>query len=102
MSTVAILGLGLIGGSLASALAASGRRVIGYDRSAETARLALQAGVITSVIGDDLAGLEDAATVVLAVPVGDAAALLKRAAPRLAQAELITDVGSTKRSICAA
>ena len=102
MSTVAVLGLGLIGGSLARALAVRGETVLGYDRSPNVSLRAIEAGIVTYDIADDLSGLEEADTVVLAVPVNDAPVLLERAAPRLATTRLITDVGSTKRSICAA
>ena len=102
MSTVAVLGLGLIGGSLARALAVRGETVLGYDRSPDVSRRAIEAGIVKYDIADDLSGLEEADTVVLAVPVNDAPALLRLAEPRLNHAKLITDAGSTKRSICAA
>jgi prephenate dehydrogenase len=101
VSTVAVLGLGLIGGSLARALAVRGDTVLGYDRSPDVSLRAIEAGIVTYDVADDLGGLEEAESVVLAVPVSDASALLKRAAPRLKTTRLITDVGSTKRSICA-
>ncbi len=102
MSTVAILGLGLMGGSLARALAARGVQVLGYDRLPDVSRLAWEAGVLNAVMGEEFEGLDQADTVVLAVPVNDAPALLGRIASRVTNAQLITDVGSTKRSICAA
>lgn len=98
---IAVLGLGLIGGSLARDLAASGATVWGYDTDATTMRRARRAGVIAGIIGDDLARLAEARTVVLAVPVDVAPALLERARPHLGGAALITDVGSTKRRIVA-
>ena len=102
MSTVAVLGLGLIGGSLARALAVRGETVLGYDRLPDVSLRAIEAGIVTYDIADDLGGVEEADIVILAVPVNDAPALLSRAAPRLNTTRLITDVGSTKRSICAA
>ena len=102
MSTVAVLGLGLIGGSIARALAVRGETVLGYDRSPDVLLRAIEAGIVTYDIADDLGGLDEADTVVLAVPVNEAPALLRRAAPRMNHAMLITDAGSTKRSICAA
>jgi prephenate dehydrogenase len=97
----AVLGLGLIGGSLARDLAASGATVWGYDADATATHRARRAGVIAEIIGDDLARLAGARTVVLAVPVDVAPALLERARPHLGGAVLITDVGSTKRRIVA-
>ena len=101
MSSVAILGLGLIGGSLARDLAAAGMDVIGYDRARESLRAAKASGVLTDVLGPDLQGLEDIDYVILAVPVNAAPRLLEQAAPRMQSTLLIMDVGSTKRMICA-
>jgi prephenate dehydrogenase len=100
MNTIAILGLGLMGGSLARRLAELGETVIGYDQSNDIVAAALAEGVLNAAIADDFSGLEQADTVVLAVPVTATAPLLERAIPRLDRATLITDVGSTKRSIC--
>jgi prephenate dehydrogenase len=97
--TVAILGLGLIGGSLARDLAARGVRVMGWDADSEAMRLAVESGAVHHPLGDDLAEVDQADTVVLAVPVLAAPDLLRRMAPRLAGARLITDAGSTKSSI---
>ncbi|MDQ8153493.1 MAG: prephenate dehydrogenase/arogenate dehydrogenase family protein [Gemmatimonadota bacterium] len=96
---VAILGLGLIGGSLARELAARGLEVWGFDADESATRDAYRAGVIARVFDGGLRALEEARTVVLAVPVDAAASLLERAAPHLNAAALVTDVGSTKRSI---
>ena len=96
--TAAVIGLGLIGGSLARDLAARGVRVLGFDREAETMRAAAAAGVETldAAAGERLA---EAELVVVAVPVTAAAALLAELAPALAPGCVGTDLGSTKRSI---
>ena len=96
---IAILGLGLIGGSLARDLAASGATVWGYDADAAATRGAVRAGVIDRVIDRRLRALDEARTVVFAVPVDVAPVLLERSRAHVTQAALITDVGSTKRSI---
>lgn len=96
---IAILGLGLIGGSLARDLAARGATVWGFDADASATRHAYRAGVIARVVDRRLRALRDAETVVLAVPVDAAPALLEQARPHLEHAALITDVGSTKRRI---
>jgi prephenate dehydrogenase len=95
----AVLGLGLIGGSLARDLAASGATVWGYDADAVTMRRARRSGVIGEFIDPGLTRLAGARTVVLAVPVDVAPVLLERARPYLDGASLVTDVGSTKRRI---
>ncbi|MHB1313240.1 MAG: prephenate dehydrogenase [Gemmatimonadaceae bacterium] len=97
----AIIGLGLIGGSLARDLAAQGATVWGYDTDAAAVRSARRAGVVQRAIGADLALLAEAQTVVFAVPVDVAPVLLERARPYLDGAALITDVGSTKHRIVA-
>lgn len=103
--TVAVIGLGLIGGSLARDLVARGVRVLGHDRDAATAREACAAGVLCGgieVAGDAPDGLQAAEVVIVATPVDEAPAVLAslgraRAQGRLG-ARLVTDVGSTKRS----
>ncbi len=94
--TVAILGLGLIGGSLARDLAARGARVLGFDTDAATLRAARRARAIHGAIGASFTELRQATIVVLAVPVDTAPALLERASSFLDAAVLVTDVGSTK------
>ncbi len=96
---VAILGLGLIGGSLAHDLSALGATVWGFDADKAATRHARRAGVIDRVIDANLRALSDAETVVLAVPVDIAPVLLEQACARVQHAALITDVGSTKRRI---
>jgi prephenate dehydrogenase len=100
--TIAIAGLGLIGGSLARDLAARGIVVLGYDADPATTRAALEAGVIRATLGPDLAGVEAADALVIATPVASAPMVLEAAAPRLHQLRLISDVGSTKQGIIAA
>jgi len=100
--TVAIAGLGLIGGSLARDLAGRGVRVLGYDADRATLEDALASGVVADELGDGWEGVEAAGVLVLAVPVGAAAAVLERARPHSTGLRLITDVGSTKGSIVAA
>ncbi|MBI3568753.1 MAG: prephenate dehydrogenase/arogenate dehydrogenase family protein [Gemmatimonadetes bacterium] len=97
--TVAILGLGLIGGSLARDLSQRGARVLGYDTDPAAIVEARKARAIRAAIGEDFEALRTATIVVLAVPVDVAPALLERASHFLDAAELVTDVGSTKLRI---
>lgn len=102
MTSVAILGLGQIGGSLAAAL--TGRklaRVIGVTRKPETARRAKAMGLLASA-GTDLAALGDADIVVLATPVRTLLRQIPQVATRVRPDALLTDVGSTKTEILAA
>lgn len=92
--TVGIVGLGLMGGSLARDLAAAGWRVQGTDRDGGTERRAREARVIAGPI--EPARLD---ALVLAVPVRAAPGWLRRLAPELTPETVVTDVGSTKRSV---
>lgn len=99
---VAIIGLGLMGGSLARDLADLGVHVLGYDRHTAIVEAALHSGTIAAPLPHDLAGLDAARIVVLATPVDAAAATLPAVARESHPAALLTDVGSTKRSIAQA
>jgi prephenate dehydrogenase len=99
IDSVAIIGLGLMGGSLARDLAARDVRVVGFDTNRDSLQAALEEGVIADALAEDLAGLENVAAVVLAVPVKSAATILWSCAPRVRDAVLVTDVGSVKRGI---
>ena len=92
--TVGIVGLGLVGGSLARDLAAAGWRVLGTDRDPTTARRARADGVVAGPIDPGAVDL-----VVLAVPVRAAAGWLRSLADSVAPTAVVTDVGSTKRGV---
>jgi prephenate dehydrogenase len=96
---VGIIGLGLMGGSLARELAACGVRVYGYDADAAAMSAAAEAGVLHAALDGSLEGLGEVDLLVVAVPVDRAGAALAIALPRLREDCLITDLGSTKVSI---
>lgn len=100
--SIAIAGLGLIGGSLARDLAARGISVLGYDPAPTTMQKALEEGVIGAALGPDLAGVESAEALVIAAPPANSLQLLESAAHRIQRLRLVTDVGSTKLGITAA
>ncbi|HKP77228.1 MAG TPA: NAD(P)-binding domain-containing protein, partial [Longimicrobiaceae bacterium] len=58
IGTVAVAGLGLIGGSAARDLAAAGVRVLGWDRDPASVDAALADGVIVAALGPELQGVE--------------------------------------------
>ena len=100
--TIAIVGVGLIGGSVGLAARATwpGIRVIGIDaRDVLVSAVAL--GAVTDTAGDVSAALA-ADLIVLCAPVAVNAATLAVLAPRLGPDAVVTDVGSTKRDIVAA
>ncbi len=96
-----ILGTGLIGASLGSALRA--RRlctdVIGWDRDAAQLETALRVGALDRVASDPVEAARASDIVVLAVPVLAILEWMERLSPALAPHQLVTDVGSTKREI---
>ena len=95
----AIIGLGLVGGSLARDLSARGVRVRAYDIDERHLRDAVQAGCVHESMDRSLAGVSESDLIVVAVPVDSATEVLRHIAPRAARAKLITDVGSTKMRI---
>lgn len=100
--TVAIVGLGQIGGSFAAALTKRRlARVIGITRRAETARRALRMGILSEA-GTDLQGVSGADVVVLATPVRTLIRQIPTIVPLMQPRKLLTDVGSTKTEIMAA
>jgi prephenate dehydrogenase len=103
--TIAVVGLGLVGGSLARDLAARGYRVIGADQDARMVEAALADGVLAGGFavgeagGGRGGGVKEAGVVVVATPVRAAVSVLRWLAEAARGDAIITDVGSTKRSI---
>lgn len=96
-----IVGVGLIGGSLARALRTAGacREVVGCGRDEVQLRRAVELGVIDRYDTDPTRAVAGADVVVLAVPVGVMGEVLGRIAPGLSDTAVVTDVGSTKGSV---
>ncbi|HUY33886.1 MAG TPA: prephenate dehydrogenase/arogenate dehydrogenase family protein [Pirellulales bacterium] len=101
--TVAIVGVGLIGGSIGMALRARGlaRHVVGIGRRAGSLRTARQMGAVTRTTLDLARGVAHADLVIVCTPVGRIAADVRAAALACRAGALITDVGSTKAEIVA-
>jgi len=97
--TATIVGLGLIGGSLARALTRAGWYVVGIDDD-RTRRRARRAGAVARTAADLRAVLRDARLLVLAAPPRANLRFLRLVA-REAPGVVITDVGSVKGEICA-
>jgi prephenate dehydrogenase len=97
LGTVAVLGLGLLGGSVALAARARGvaARVVGAARRKETRDLALARGAVDEVRDFDEA-VRDADLVVLATPLFAMGEIAGRVAPALSPGAVMTDVGSVK------
>lgn len=101
-ATVAIYGLGLMGGSLALALRGKCRHVVGVVRRPEAARKAVDVGAVEEVTCDLAAAAAEADIVVLATPVRDIIAAIPHVAVAMRPGALLMDLGSTKREVVAA
>ncbi|OPY58921.1 MAG: prephenate dehydrogenase [Pelotomaculum sp. PtaU1.Bin035] len=101
---VAIIGVGLIGGSLGMALCARGlaREVVGSGSRVENLRLAAELGAIHRFAGSVAEGVAGAELVIIATPVSATILVLKEILPYLSPGSVVTDVGSTKASIVSA
>ena len=99
--TVAIVGVGLIGGSLGMAARRRGiaRRVIGIGRSEQRLMRAKILGAIDDYSLDLAEGAAEADLVILCTPVQMVAPTLETMAPSLKPGAIVTDAGSTKRDI---
>ncbi|OAD13740.1 prephenate dehydrogenase [Achromobacter insolitus] len=100
---LAVVGVGLIGGSFAAALRRAGQvgRVLGVGRNAQSLARAIELGLI-----DEAASAEEAAAradlILLATPVGGLADALARMRAHLRPGTVLTDAGSTKLEVVAA
>lgn len=97
---IAIIGVGLIGGSLGMALKRLGlvEEVLGIGRSTEKLRLALEVGAVDRVT-TDLKSVAGATLVVIATPVSAVIPVVMEAAKSFAPGTIVTDVGSVKAGI---
>jgi len=96
-----IVGVGLIGGSLARVLREKrlSSSVVGVGRGAENLRQALELGVVDAVASDLASAIRDADLVVLATPVGGLPDLLAAVADGIRPDAVVTDVGSVKKPV---
>ncbi len=101
---VAVIGVGLIGGSFALALKAAKAcaEVVGVGRSRANLDAALSLGAIDVATGDVAQAVRGADLVLVATPVAQFAAVFRALEPVLAADALVTDAGSTKRDVVAA
>lgn len=97
--SVVVIGLGLIGGSLALELKKRlGWRVIGVDSNESHASKALELGIVDEI--SDLSSVQQADVVILAIPVNYAPQLGLEVLDLVKKDTLVFDVGSTKENIC--
>jgi cyclohexadieny/prephenate dehydrogenase len=100
-SKVALLGVGLIGSSMAHAMRRAGAagHIAGYSHRAETLDLARSVGFAHALYSDASACVRDADLVVLCTPVGSFAQLAEEIAPALKPGAILSDVGSVKSAV---
>jgi len=96
-----IIGVGLIGGSLARVCRKKGLadELVGVGRGRKNLELAVELGVIDRWSHEVEEGVDGADGVVLATPMGTIIPLAERMAPHIEAGCLVTDVGSTKASV---
>ena len=96
-----IIGVGLIGGSLARALRDAGfcQQIVGAGRSAENLQKAVELGVIDSYTTDLAQAVRGADMVLVAVPLGAMQSVFSSIQGQLADGAVVTDAGSAKGSV---
>ena len=99
---VALIGIGLIGGSSALAARRGGlaRTIVAATRRAETAEAANRLKLVDHCGTDLAAACEDADLVIVCTPVGACGEAARAIAPKLKPGCIVSDVGSVKQSSC--
>lgn len=98
---VALIGLGLIAGSMALAMRRGGLagEVVGYARSQESREIAREINLCDRICDSAVEAVKDADLVVLCVPVGVMGDVAAEIAPALKPGATVSDVGSVKRAV---
>ena len=98
---LALIGTGLIGGSIARAARAqhAAGSIVVTSRSAETRKRVAELGFADQVVESNAAAVEGADLVIVSIPVGACGAVAKEIGPHLKPGAIISDVGSVKGSV---
>jgi prephenate dehydrogenase len=101
MRRVAVIGLGLMGGSIGLAAKARGQpwEIIGYTRTAATGQKALSRGAVDRLAASPAEAVRGADLAIFCAPVGRIATLVKESVPGLARGAVVTDVASTREIV---
>ena len=101
MAKIAIIGLGLIGGSIGLALhqAGGGFEVVGHDKDPEAASRAKRRGAVDRAEWNLPKTIEDAGLVIIATPAGAVESVFRVISPFLRDDAVVTDTASTKVQI---
>jgi cyclohexadieny/prephenate dehydrogenase len=98
---IALIGFGLIGGSIARAARAQGLagEIVTTARSAKTRARVKELGIVDAVVETNAEAVKDADLVILCIPVGACGAVAEEIAPHLKPGAVISDVGSVKGAV---
>lgn len=98
---IAVVGVGLLGGSIGLALRANGYQGhrVGIGRRSSSLRRALACEAVDETTRDPATGVRDAELVILCTPISRFEPLIEQMAPGLAAGCVVTDVGSTKAEV---
>ena len=98
---IALIGFGLIGGSIARAARAQGlaKEIVTTARSAATRARVMELGVVDRVVETSAEAVKDADLVILCIPVGACGPVAAEIAPHLKAGVIVSDVGSVKASV---
>jgi cyclohexadieny/prephenate dehydrogenase len=98
---IALIGFGLIGGSIARAARAQGLvgHIVTTARSAKTRARVIELGVVDSVVETNAEAVKDADLVILCIPVGACGPVAQEIAPHLKPGAIVSDVGSVKGAV---
>jgi cyclohexadieny/prephenate dehydrogenase len=98
---LALIGVGLIGSSIARAVRAQGaaRTIVATARSPKTRRRVAELGIADQVVETNAAVVEGADLVIVCIPVGACGAVAREIGPHLSAGVIVSDVGSVKGSV---
>jgi cyclohexadieny/prephenate dehydrogenase len=98
---LALIGVGLIGSSIARAARAQGaaRTIVATARSPKTRRRAAELGIADQVVETNAAAVEGADLVIICIPVGACGAVAREIGPHLSAGAIVSDVGSVKGAV---
>src|SRR5712672_1816116 len=98
---LALIGVGLIGSSIARAARAQKLvgSIVATARSARTRRRVMELGLADQVVDTNAAAVEGADLVIVCIPVGQCGAAARAIAPHLAPGAIVSDVGSVKAQV---
>ena len=101
VSRVALIGFGLIGGSIARAAKVQGLagEIVATARSKQTRARVRELGIVDGVVETNAEAVKDADLVILSIPVGACGPVAEEIAPHLKPGAIVSDVGSVKSAV---